>query len=187
MRKTILVMLLVVSFCMVSFGDEGGKIGILFKSGSQQSIGVSLALFPRVNIRTTVGFRLISTAHSGEDLKTNLFRVGAGIMFDVLKRDDWAIYTGVEFAYVHQSQDQYVVFYTGGIPENVLYERNEDGFSSDLLLGVRHKIGKRVALYGELSLGYSKSELDFDSGDMSQRTQSEFNLKRSGIGVVFYL
>lgn len=190
MRKTIFILLLAVTLCGMSFGHDGGKLGLLFKGGSQNSVGVSLAVSPRMNIRTTAGFEMSTSDHTDEELERNNFNVGFGIFVDVLKRKEWAVYTGVEVAYHHQNQEMYMANYVGGTYESVFYEREDDGISGDLVLGVRHKIGKRLALYGEINLGYRKYESDFAAEGISSSDsmeQSSFGLSRSGFGLIFYL
>lgn len=181
MKSKVLLVVLVFVLAVTGTAQEKGTFGLLFKTGAINSVGASYELSGSLSIRASLGFdsyrtesitRFSSTMEAAN--KQNNYNASLGLFLNFLEKKDLALYGGLEFGYDYYKQNEY---------------EDYEGYLGNAILGVRHKIGKHLAVFGELGLGFARTQMDdlqFD-GVMYQQKSTQWTLKRSGVGLVFYL
>jgi long-subunit fatty acid transport protein len=202
MSKKILLCLFLVVFSVAGFAGENGKFGLLFKADSIYSVGASFQLSKRLSLRPTFGFNNSTRDYNDapelfNDFSTDNknYTAALGLFYHFLEKKDLSIYGGIEFGYTYGKSKLTAPYYSYVNGEHVLNDeeiRNETfkGTTGNLILGVSHKIGKKVALFGEIGFGYIKNKYEGGGIDSFYEYTSEdtiWNLNRSGIGIIFYL
>lgn len=181
MKSNVLLVVLMLVLAASGTAQEKGTLGLLFKTGGVNSVGASYELSDTLAIRASLGFDSykaeseIYLPYSLEATnKQNSYNASLGLFLNFLEKKDLTLYGGLEFGYTYYKQNEI---------------EDYDGYQGDAILGVRHKIGKHLAVFGELGLGFTSTKMDdirYD-GTMFQQESTRWNLKRSGIGIVFYL
>ncbi len=181
MKSKVLLLTLLFLLAVSGSAQEKGTFGLLFKASAANSVGASYELSDSLSLRASLGFdsykieSMVYTPYTYDSsTKHNRYNASLGLFLYFLKKKDMALYGGLEAGYTHYKQ----------------YDINDhDGYQGDVILGVRHKIGKNLAVFGELGLGFTSSKWDESGfgGTILQQESTRWNLKRSGIGLVFYL
>ena len=203
MSKKILLCMFLVVFSIAGFAGENGKFGLLFQADSIYSIGASFQLSQRLSLRPTFGFNNSTRDYEDapelfSDYSTDNknYRAALGLFYHFLEKKDISIYGGIEFGYNYGKSKLSAPFDTYVNGEYVFDENTEiktetfDGIAGNLIFGVSHKIGKKIALFGEIGFGYIKNKYEGKGNDSFYEYTSEdtyWSLNRSGIGIIFYL
>ena len=201
MKSKVLLVVLLFLLAAAGLAQEKGDVGFLFKAGGIKSAGVSYELSETMTLRASLG---LSTYSSETEIQylfyekrlrdMDEYNVSLGLFFELVEKKDLSLYSGVEVGYAYSSTEYTVS------PENansgLIVSLSSEGrnkgnaYSGNLILGVRQKIGKKIAVFGEIGFGVLKRETRDTSIEGILRHTSEtnrWNLSRSGIGVVFYL
>lgn len=205
MKSTIQLFLLVLlglMFSVSGFAGEKEGLGLLFKTGPVKSVGVSYELSDFTTLRATFGFdsytaeteihHLYVTKY---DTDSTGYDVSLGLLFSLIKKNNLTLYAGFEAGLHSKNREERVSPYetAGGVTpyyEEYTETKEINGYSGNLILGVRHKLGKRIAIFGEFGFGFQRRHRDdrnLAEGSLSSAKTTQWDLKRSGIGVVFYL
>lgn len=201
MKSKALLVVLLFLLATAGLAQEKGDVGFLFKAGSIKSAGVSYELSETMTLRASLGLSTYSSETEIQYLSfekrlrdMDEYNVSLGLFFDLVQKKDLSLYSGVEVGYAYSSTEYTVSpenANSGLIISPISEGRNKgNAYSGNLILGVRQKIGKNIAVFGEIGFGVLKRETRDTSLEGILRYTSEtnrWNLSRSGIGVFFYL
>lgn len=201
MKSKILLLTLLFAFAVSGPAQEKGKVGLLFKTGALNSVGVSYKLSGTMTLRASFGFDtydskteyqyqiLEEVSHDRDEYNASL-----GLFFDLVKKKDLTLYSGIEAGISYYTTESILSehYAAGGITLFPAYEEKSEtnGYNGNIILGIQHKIGKRFAIFGEIGFGFNKDHRDdraLADGKLICDKTTQWNLSRSGIGVVFYL
>jgi len=201
MKSNVLLVVLMLVLAASGLAQEKGNIGLLFKTGGINSVGASYELSDTMTLRASLGLSASSSETEIQYLfleknshDMNEYNVSLGLFFDLVKKKDLTLYSGVEVGYAYSNYEYKISpqYAAAGI---ILYPESQgkdkaNGYTGNILLGVHHKIGKKFAVFGEIGFGVLKrktKELSMENVLKITDETTQWNLKRSGIGVVFYL
>jgi hypothetical protein len=193
MKKQLLLSMILVLCVCVGLSQAEGTVGFLFKSGSISSVGMSFDLSKRLTLRPSFGFRSSTTETltdylGGSDITRthNLYNLNLGLFYHFLKKKDLSVYTGLELGYSHEKVENESCLY--GVCATLADDF--DGYNGNLILGLRYKLNKHLAIFGEMSLGYQRYEgtdaIQGQNFDLEVK-YNYWDLGRSGFGIILYL
>lgn len=201
MKSNVLLVVLMFVLAISGMAQEKGNVGLLFKTGSVNSVGALYNVSNTTMLRASFGFNSYSSDTEIQygvlqkiTQDTNEYNVSLGLLVDLMRKKDLTLYGGIEAGYAYSltesnSSPQIVA---GGITisQGADEKSKANGYTGNILLGVYHKIGKKFAVFGEIGFGLLKSETKDSSSNAGLKYSNEttrWNLSRSGIGLVFYL
>jgi hypothetical protein len=167
------------------FSQEKGQLGLGFKVGSSQSLGVTWHLSKTFALRPGAIFRWATINRS--DVRSVLARepekelsVGGSFsgLFYLGTNEKLSIYVGPEFEYLRTENNARVSSQPSPIEENV----NE--FAGKALFGLQYPFSQKFSIYGEVGLRFS-----FEKKRNSLAGQTETKAvaaSNSGLGFIFY-
>ncbi len=196
-----MILLLSVSLCGLAAVSPGKtsqktsqkapKYGLIFKANALGNAGLLFNLSEKVSLRTTLGFgtRKDDSQHDGShpfygtDTVSEL-ETGVALLYHIQKTRKHSVYLGMEVGmqYYHGKSS---ITYTGVMSSSQLtinQKYEQFGYHLDALVGVRHALSQKLAVYGEVSFGMTHRNVGDSDNDIML-----WNLKRSGVGIIFYL
>lgn len=199
--KLFLPALIIFMFSVSAAAGEKEGLGLLFKTGSLNSVGASYNVSDTTTLRASFGLSVTSSETETQyavlqkvSQDTNSYNVSLGLLVDLMKKKDLTLYGGIEVGYVYSITESNASPQTvaGGITISQGYEEKNktNGYTGNLLLGVHHKIGKKFAVFGEIGFGVlnrKRKNSSLNTGLKHTNELTRWDLSRSGIGLVFYL
>jgi len=203
MRSKIGLFLLVFTASVFGFAGEKENVGLLFKTGAASNVGAVFQLSERFSLRTTLGFSTQDAAVETTSLfqgsytqEMKNYTAALGLFYHFREKEKLSLYSGLEFGYSHtvvDSSDKISYQIIDGVvifdPVATQERDKRHGYTGNVILGVKYRLGKRFAIFGEIGLGFEKSEANNKSDGISiyNAEYTDWNLKRSGIGIIFFL
>ena len=171
MKQRLLLFFLMILCVGFGFSQEKGKFGILFKSSSSYYVGLKFNLSDKITLRPTLGFssdKIEKESPQGPDsvveLDSKQYKVGLGLFYYFLKKNQFSAYIGPELGYFHQTQTDF------------------DRYDANIIFGLQYNLNKHLAVFGEVGFGYSKSK-----SAARQKEQTSWGVSQSGFGIILYL
>ena len=151
--------------------QEAGKVGVTM--GFPESVGIIWHATDRVAVRPEFSFGWSSTDNDLFESDGTSFGAGLSALFYVRKWDSLATYVSPRYTFTRSTRSFEGPFTDG-----------EADATSHLVsgsFGAQYWLGDRFSAFGEIGLGYSRS----NDGDEDGSTGSSLST-RSSVGVVFY-
>jgi len=203
MRLKISLFLLMFTVSVFGFAGEKENVGLLFKTGAASNVGAVFQLSERFSLRTTLGFstqdatvETTSLFQGSYTQDTKNYTAALGFFYHFREKEKLSLYSGLEIGYNHtvvDSLDKISYQIIDGVvifdPVATQERDKRHGYTGNVILGVKYRLGKRFALFGEIGFGIEKSKMNnkSDGTTIYDAEYTDWNLKRSGIGIIFFL
>ena len=200
------IVLFVLLFTVTFFGLAGEKdknVGLLFKTGSINNVGAVFQVSNRVSLRATLGFSTHDAATETTSLLQNSYtqemkkyNAALGLFYHFREKENLSLYSGLEIGYdydiVDTSNKATYQIIDGSIIFDPVAVRNRNkrhGCAGNVILGVKYRLGKRLAIFGEIGFGFDKTGANNKTDGIStyDAEYTDWNLRRSGVGIIFFL
>jgi hypothetical protein len=194
--SAVLVICMLISITRLS-AQHAGDFGLGVFINSSSNITATYHISERFAIRPAIGFSLQATEDKRNstindyDNNTNSHQKGINGSINLLSylpsSTPFSIYITIGAGYSITNQEETTRLRSQYSDTTETYSSDGNGYSGRAGFGMQYAIGGRVVVFGELSVGYSRSSSDTDGGSTTSFTSSQFGISTSGLGFTFYL